>query len=371
MGKSNFTEEQLEQIKHSYLSGKSIKNISEEMNFSYTTILKTIKKMGIFQRKQKQWTTEELNYLKENYPYEDWSIILQTLNRWTKDDIIGKASKLKIKREIYFWSDNDILILKDSYEKCLPTSEIKVLLNNRFAESAIIAKAYKLGITKREWWSEEENKLLIQIYGEKSIDEICEMFPNRSRQAIIAHASTLNLVNKVYWKDEEIEFIKNNYQTMSDAEMSVILGRGCSAVSNKRCQLHLFHIVPPGVYNYLSEYIRKRNKEWKKNSSRNCNYRCVITGERFHAIHHLYGMNLILNETLQELSFSENIKIQELSQNDLDDILNHFFIVQNRYPLGICLSKTIHKQFHDEYGYGNNTPEQFNDFLKKHKYKIA
>ena len=59
-----------------------------------------------------------------------------------------------------------------------------------------------------------------------------------------------------------------------------------------------------------------------------------------------------------------------LSADELDIILQQFYKVQSMYPLGICLKKNIHKEFHDIYGYGDNTPEQFEKFLENKNYKI-
>ena len=97
----------------------------------------------------------------------------------------------------------------------------------------------------------------------------------------------------------------------------------------------------------------------------------MITKGRFQAIHHLYGMNLILKETLEELSMIEKEHFEDYTENELNIIVNKFYEVQSRYPLGVCLSKEIHKDFHDKYGYGNNTPEQFEKYLKENNLKIA
>ena len=44
---------------------------------------------------------------------------------------------------------------------------------------------------------------------------------------------------------------------------------------------------------------------------------------------------------------------------------------QSKYGLGICLTNEIHKMFHFEYGYGDNTPEQFKECCKKHNFKLS
>ena len=50
----------------------------------------------------------------------------------------------------------------------------------------------------------------------------------------------------------------------------------------------------------------------------------------------------------------------------MNNILSTFRKIQSNYPLGVCLTKEIHKKFHEVYGYGNNTEEQWNDFVKNY-----
>ena len=370
MARSIVTQEKLNQIKKLYLKGNSIKQISNETDLAYSTVLRHLKSMGIFQYTNRCWTDKEIQYLKDNYANADWEEILHTINRFKKDEIISKACSLGLKRENYYWTDEDMSILKDGYKNNLSGKEICQLLDNKFTESAIITKANKLGYRKREWWSDEENNLLLEVYPNKTLDEICHLFPNRTRMQIIAHAQVFHLKNKTHWTDEEKTFVINNYKTMNDDELAKALERPRNGVADMRRKLGCY-VLQPGIYHYLGEWIRKRNKEWKKESARNCNFKCVVTGERFNAIHHLFGMNMILAQTLKELSYDEEISIHDLSDSDLEKILSHFLIVQKRYPLGVCLTRKIHKEFHDEYGYGYNTPEQFYEFLEKHNYKIA
>lgn len=371
MARSKFSEKDLEIIKSEYLNGKSINQIAKEFGTYFNTISNYLKSIGIFQYKDNRWTDKEIKYLKDNYSSANWDELLQVLYPKSKEAIIHKAYNLKIKREIYFWSENDVAILIDAYNNKLSVSKIRELLNNKFSEDAILTKANKLGIYQKQWWSQNEDNLLKEKYHIYDMDEICKLFPNRTKDAIITHAQKLKLVHKSIWTREETQFLIDNHRKMCDEEIANILHKTKDGVRGKRFVEKLYHPVSPGTYNYISEYIRKRNKDWKFKSMKKYNYKCAITGEKFQAIHHLYGMNLILEETLDELNYPKDIDIKDLTQNDLDKIVKHYYIVQNRYPDGVCLTDEIHKQFHNEYGYGNNTPEQFEEFLSKHDYKIA
>lgn len=223
----------------------------------------------------------------------------------------------------------------------------------------------------RECWSVNEIDVLIKNYGSKTLDEMEQLLPNRKRHHIISKAISLNLTNKVIlqtrFTSEERCFVFNNYNNLSDREMGEILNRSTTAINNYRFRNGLIKIHEKSSYNDLSEYIRRNNTEWKDLSMKNCNYKCVVTGNRFDDIHHIYGLNLILNEVLLNLNIEIKEDMNQYSEIELKNILYSFRALQAEYPLGVCLCKKIHKLFHFEYGYGNNTQEQWNDFLLKYK----
>ena len=55
--------------------------------------------------------------------------------------------------------------------------------------------------------------------------------------------------------------------------------------------------------------------------------------------------------------------MDDYSQEELTAILQMFRTIQNKYPLGVCLTREIHMAFHNKYGYGNNTQVQWDSFL--------
>lgn len=115
----------------------------------------------------------------------------------------------------------------------------------------------------------------------------------------------------------------------------------------------------------LREYLDKRIKQWKKDSISYHNYRCYITGERFHHVHHLHSFNLIIEESLSELNLDKYQYMGEYSEEEISSIIDKVIEVHQRYPLGIPLRKDIHSLFHSLYGSGNNTPEQFYEFVDR------
>lgn len=120
-----------------------------------------------------------------------------------------------------------------------------------------------------------------------------------------------------------------------------------------------------GGENEVVDNIRKSIKDWKMEVMAYYGFKCSITGEHEDslAVHHLKSFSTILNEV------SEKIKIPVLRKiKDYEDINNFYklkseVVKAHTIDNGIVLKRNIHNAFHDEYGRGENTSEQFNEFL--------
>jgi hypothetical protein len=117
------------------------------------------------------------------------------------------------------------------------------------------------------------------------------------------------------------------------------------------------------------KYIKTCFKEWKKESIKRCDYKSIISGKKFDVIHHLYSFNLIVREALDCFGIEEKEYIGDYPENTLLEISSKVNDLHYNYPFGVCLTNKEHKLFHSLYGYGNNTPDQFTEFLDKIKNK--
>jgi hypothetical protein len=151
-----------------------------------------------------------------------------------------------------------------------------------------------------------------------------------------------------------------------DKEMGDILGRGEIATAAKRRLMGLCRYDDAAGYYYLRQYISGKNSDWRKRSISASNGKCAVSGNKFDDVHHLYGANLIIVEALKNLGITQKEDARDYSDEELNKILKEFLRLQNNYPLGVCLSSDVHKEFHSIYGFGNNTPEQFKEFKQKY-----
>ncbi|HAT4302283.1 TPA: hypothetical protein I9089_002389 [Clostridium perfringens] len=132
---------------------------------------------------------------------------------------------------------------------------------------------------------------------------------------------------------------------------------------NKTIKLENHYCWKGGV-TPLHEYLRRHLNEWKRASMKSCNYKCDITGERFQVIHHLYNFSDIVKETLKEVQLDYK-EIGEYTEEELFLLVETCNKLHNKYGLGVCLTKDLHKEFHSIYGIENNTPKQYYDFKEK------
>ena len=316
-----------------------------------------------------RWTDEAKEKLIKMYPVcsmeeiqKEFPISIQTIRTM--------ASKLNLKRENieranYTLAEDQIIL--DGINNGKTIAEIQTDLPWRTVGSLQCRKE-KISSNKRKYWTSQEDDLLKRVYEILPLDETVQLFPNRTRNAIIARAIKLELhayVDTKYYSPEEEEFIRNNYNIMSDKEIGAVLNRSVSSVKNHRVLMGIYRQIQGNTnYEDVSIYVRRHNQQWKKTSMKNCNFACVITGGRFDEIHHLVSLNTILKNVYTKLNLDENdFDINILTEKEKEQFLQYVYEEQSKYPLGVCLTKEIHSEFHKQYGFGDNTIEQFQEFL--------
>ena len=116
----------------------------------------------------------------------------------------------------------------------------------------------------------------------------------------------------------------------------------------------------------ISQHIRDKIIVWKSDSMKSCNYKCVLTGDRFDNVHHLQGFNLILKQVIEEIGFELKDNVGDYTEDELEILVNHVIATHYKYPLGVCLRRDVHILFHSLYGAGDNTPDQFYEFRDRY-----
>lgn len=317
-----------------------------------------------------KWTDEAKEKFIQMYPTASMEDMMKEFPVKEKT-IIAKACELKVKRQNVtnskYTEEEDSILLHGIHNK-MTISEIQKNIPWRTVGS-IQSRLEQISDNKRQYWSVEEDNLLRSVYEIWPLDDTVELFPNRTRNAIIARAVKLNLhayVDTKYYSEQEEAFILNNYQNMSDDEMANILGRSKSSIKNHRALMGIYRAQRGNInYENVSIYVRRHNKQWKQDSMVNCSFRCIVTGERFDEIHHLVSLNTILNNVYVKLGIDkETFDINALDEQYRNSFMQTVYEEQSKYPLGVCLCKDVHCQFHNQYGYGDNTILQFEEFLQ-------
>lgn len=124
-----------------------------------------------------------------------------------------------------------------------------------------------------------------------------------------------------------------------------------------------------GGITILSDCIRESLIPWITETKELYNYTCPITHQKWDdiVVHHLYALSNIFNDVCDEmnvdLNIRETIKNNSLTEDEKQLIVSEI-LKKHDNTTGIVIHKDIHKKFHQQYGYGGNTPEQFDEFLR-------
>lgn len=86
-------------------------------------------------------------------------------------------------------------------------------------------------------WTKEKEQLLIELYPIESWDVLIEMFNPLSKDSLVHKAKSLNVSRRIVYTKEEVDFLKENYHTMSARDISKTLGKTESAILSKAYKL--------------------------------------------------------------------------------------------------------------------------------------
>jgi hypothetical protein len=170
-----------------------------------------------------KWTNEEIELLKKLYPKEKNKILLETFGR-NIDDIREKARKLGIKKigREDSWSEKDLLFLKENFEN---SSWYYLCKNLNRNEGAIFNKGASLGLKRGTYrWTEEKDNIIKKYYGTGDQDFLCETL-NNSWQNIMARAGNIGVKRQrnISWTKDKLDILREFYPKETKTDWGKIL----------------------------------------------------------------------------------------------------------------------------------------------------
>ena len=205
----------------------------------------------------------------------------------------------------------------------------------------------------------------------------CGMSFKRSKYLAERHNGTFCskecFAEATFWSKEDEQVLLDNYGKLTYAEISMFLSRkiryrsigrkaksmGIVCCSNRSEQTE--------CYKQLCHFVRRRIRTWVNFIKEQSDYKCAITGEKFNVVvHHIRSFNLIIEECIKLSNFDVNKDFNDYSQKELDNFIDLFLDVQEYYKDYICISEDLHERFHCCYGRGDNTREQWDEFISNY-----
>ncbi len=172
-------------------------------------------------------------------------------------------------------------------------------------------------------FTNEEIKFIIDNYKNFSVKEIAEAL-GRTTKGVRSKIERLNLSlsslerNQPHkWSDYELNYLNDNYQTMSDTKISVALKISPSIISRKRLELGLRnHKFEPFISNeYVYQYINGKRVCLHRNVMEKHLGRSLNKKER---VHHIDGDKT--NYSLDNLYLCKNRSEHMLVHSSLEAI---------------------------------------------------
>lgn len=120
----------------------------------------------------------------------------------------------------------------------------------------------------------------------------------------------------------------------------------------------------------IAKHLRILTKQWDKDVRKAYNKKCALTGvkctARNSAVHHLYGFNMIVLDAHTTHNIEVKSQVKDYTEEELKLLEDYVSEWHRDTSNGVLLCDEVHKLFHQIYEYGNNTPEQFEEFKQRY-----
>ena len=122
----------------------------------------------------------------------------------------------------------------------------------------------------------------------------------------------------------------------------------------------------------LNEALRDWVDGYKKLYKKKVGYKCEVTGKKVKNLHlhHLFSFDLIIRDAHEKFNIERRETIGEYNSEELLLLKKYVIEFHENNNIVILIDKKIHEQFHEIYGNGNNTPEQFKEFIENFYVKL-
>lgn len=188
----------------------------------------------------------------------------------------------------------------------------------------------------------------------------------------------------------DYNFVKSKFEEL-DYELLSLEYKNANQILMYRCNLHPKHIQFVTYNNFfyqdvhckycslekritkkdlpqseLFNFLRGKIIDWKKDSIKICNYKCVLSNGKFNDLHHLHPFHKIVYESLLSLGLPLHKYVDDYTKYEIIEIIRVCIEKHYEHGYGICLSREYHSLFHQIFGYSNTTKEDFEDFKQRY-----
>lgn len=202
----------------------------------------------------KRWTEGDMRFLRDNYktmPLDEQSAFLER----SVTSLMSKARKMGLKRGRY-WTDLQKTILFDNLDKTYEELS-KLIPDKTLSEITAYCQSKKIRTgSYQKKWSKEEETILRQSTYNKTIEDVYDLIPHRSKDAIRGklQGMGISVKDEKYWTPYEEDYLRNNLSEKTVYEISIVLNRSEVAIYKKASSLGLILVRDEFVfYNNLSE----------------------------------------------------------------------------------------------------------------------